>query len=70
MADFLDQNTDFVACFHNAEIIFDDDSHPNQFVNTPDQKEIVTVEDFIGDIARDERVKAVYLGHGAEAGHG
>lgn len=49
LADFLDQNPDFVACFHNAEIIFDDDSHPNQFVNSPDQKEIVTVEDFIGE---------------------
>jgi len=49
LADFLDQNSDFVACFHNAEIIFDDDSHPNQFVNAPDQKEIVTVEDFIGE---------------------
>ena len=48
MADFLDINPDYVACFHNAEIIFDDDSHPNQFVNQPDQKEIVTVEDFIG----------------------
>ncbi len=49
MVDFLDQNQDFVACFHNAEIIFDDDSHPNQFVNASDQKEIVTVEDFIGE---------------------
>lgn len=49
MADFLDANPDYVACFHNAEIIFDDDSHPNQFVNPPDQKEIVTVEDFIGE---------------------
>jgi glycosyltransferase involved in cell wall biosynthesis len=49
MVDFLDTHPDFVACFHNAEIIFDDDSHPNQFVNPPDQKEIVTVEDFIGE---------------------
>ncbi|PLK42587.1 glycosyltransferase [Emticicia sp. TH156] len=49
MADFLDTNPDYVACFHNAEIIFDDDSHPNQFVNPPDQKEIVSIEDFIGE---------------------
>jgi len=49
MVDFLDTQPDYVACFHNAEIIFDDDSHPNQFVNPPDQKEIVTVEDFIGE---------------------
>ena len=49
MVDFLDQSQDFVACFHNAEIIFDDDSHPNQFVNSADQKEIITVEDFIGE---------------------
>lgn len=49
MVDFLDTHPDYVACFHNAEIIFDDDSHPNQFVNPPDQKEIVTIEDFIGE---------------------
>ena len=49
LTDFLDQNLDFVACFHNAEIIFDDDSHPNQFVNAADQKEVVMVEDFIGE---------------------
>lgn len=49
MVDCLDQSQDFVACFHNAEIIFDDDSHPNQFVNSADQKEIITVEDFIGE---------------------
>lgn len=47
--DFLDKNPDFVACFHNAEIIYDDDSHPNMFVNQPDQKVITTVEDLIGE---------------------
>lgn len=47
--DFLDKNLDFVACFHNAEIIYDDDSHPNMFVNQPDQKVVTTVEDLIGE---------------------
>jgi glycosyltransferase involved in cell wall biosynthesis len=49
LVDFLDQNDDFVAAFHNAEIIFEDGSHPNLFVNQPDQKEVTTVEDFIGE---------------------
>jgi glycosyltransferase involved in cell wall biosynthesis len=50
LVDFLDKNTDFVACFHNAEVIFEDGTHPNEFVNPPDQKEITTVEDFIGEV--------------------
>lgn len=49
LVDFLDKNPDFVACFHNAEVIFEDGSHPNEFVNPPDQKEVTTIEDFIGE---------------------
>lgn len=47
--DFLDKNPDFVACFHNAEIVYDDGAHPNEFVNQPDQKEITGVEDLVGE---------------------
>jgi glycosyltransferase involved in cell wall biosynthesis len=32
--DFLDANPDFVACFHNALIHFEDGSHPDEYVNT------------------------------------
>lgn len=48
-ADLLDAEPDVVACFHNAEIVFEDGSFPNEFVNPPDQKIITTVEDLIGE---------------------
>lgn len=48
-ADLLDAEPDVVACFHNAEIVFEDGSFPNEFVNPPDQKLITTVEDLIGE---------------------
>jgi glycosyltransferase involved in cell wall biosynthesis len=48
-ADLLDNEPDVVACFHNAEIVFEDGSFPNEFVNFSDQKIITTVEDLIGE---------------------
>ena len=47
--DFLDKNPDFVACFHNALIHFEDDSYPDMYVNDETQKEITTIEDLIGE---------------------
>lgn len=47
--DFLDQNPDFVASFHNALIHFEDGSHPDYYVNDENQKAVVTLEDLIGE---------------------
>ena len=47
--DFLDKNSDFVACFHNAIIHFEDGSSPDSLVNNENQKQITTIEDLIGE---------------------
>ena len=47
--DFLDANPDFVACFHNALIHFEDGSHPDDYVNKPDQKVVTTLDDLVGE---------------------
>lgn len=47
--DFLDQNSEFVACFHNALIHFEDGSHPDEFVNDDTQRAITTIEDLVGE---------------------
>ena len=48
-ADFLDQNPDFVACFHNALIHFEDGSAPDAYVNDESQRIVTTIEDLIGE---------------------
>ena len=47
--DFLDQNPDFVACFHNALIHFEDGSAPDAYVNDESQRIVTTIEDLIGE---------------------
>jgi glycosyltransferase involved in cell wall biosynthesis len=47
--DFLEQNPDFVACFHNALIHFEDGSHPDEFVNNDSQRAITSIEDLVGE---------------------
>lgn len=47
--DFLDAHPDFIACFHNAIIRFDDGAFPDSHVNPPDQKEVVTLDDLVGE---------------------
>jgi glycosyltransferase involved in cell wall biosynthesis len=47
--DFLDKNPDFVSCFHNALIHFEDGSHPDIYVNDNTQKEVTGIEDLIGE---------------------
>jgi len=45
--DFLDQNPSASACFHNAEILFEDGSNkPNQIINTPNQAKWTYTKDF------------------------
>lgn len=47
--DFLDENLLASACFHNAEIIFEDGSgFAPQLINKPDQKKWVNSADFLG----------------------
>ena len=47
--DFLDANPNASACFHNAEIIFEDGSgFAPQLINKPDQKKWVSSQDFLG----------------------
>lgn len=46
--DFLDQHPNASACFHNAEIIYQDGSNrPSELINTPDQKPWVGTADFL-----------------------
>jgi len=47
--DFLDKNPDFVACFHNALIHFEDGSHPDMCVNDDHQRAVTTIEDLVGE---------------------
>lgn len=47
--DFLDNNPDFVACFHNALIHFEDGSAPDTYVNDASQREVTTIEDLVGE---------------------
>jgi glycosyltransferase involved in cell wall biosynthesis len=47
--DFLDNNPDFVACFHNALIHFEDGSHPDSYVNDATQRVVTTIEDLVGE---------------------
>lgn len=46
---FLDNNPDFVACFHNALIHFEDGSHPDMYVNDETQRAVTTIEDLVGE---------------------
>ena len=48
-ADFLDNNSDFVSCFHNAIIHFEDGSHPDTYVNDASQRVITTIKDLVGE---------------------
>ena len=47
--DFLDRNPDFVACFHNALIHFEDGSYPDGYVNDQTQQQVTTIEDLVGE---------------------
>ncbi len=48
--DFLDANPNASACFHNAEIIFEDGSgFEPQLINQPDQKKWINSADFLGE---------------------
>jgi len=46
---FLDAHPECSTCFHNAHIIWEDGSFAPEVVNGPDQKEISTVEDLVGE---------------------
>jgi glycosyltransferase involved in cell wall biosynthesis len=47
--DFLDNNPDFVACFHNALIHYEDGSAPDSYVNDETQRAVTTIEDLVGE---------------------
>jgi glycosyltransferase involved in cell wall biosynthesis len=46
--DMMDANPQYMACYHNAEVIYDDKSAPNYLFNTLKKKEI-TVDDLLGE---------------------
>lgn len=48
-ADFLDTHPDCSTCFHNAQIIWEDGTYAPELVNGPDQKEISTIDDLVGE---------------------
>ena len=46
--DFLDQHPHASACFHNAEMVFEDGTdRPTQLINSPNQKNWVATTDFL-----------------------
>lgn len=47
-AEFLDENLAYSACFHNAEVRFDDGSRPHYPLNVG-QKPVVTLDDLVGE---------------------
>lgn len=47
--DFLESHADCSACFHNAQIIWEDGAYAPELVNGPDQKEISTIDDLVGE---------------------
>jgi len=42
--DFLEANPDFAICFHNMQIIYENEPEKNRLSNPPEQKEITTIE--------------------------
>lgn len=46
--DLLDANPDFVACYHNALITYEDGS-PSHVLNPPNQPAVSTLDDLIGE---------------------
>ncbi len=47
--DFLEAHPDCSTCFHNAQIIWEDGTYAPELVNGPDQKEISTIDDLVGE---------------------
>ncbi|MBC8156391.1 MAG: glycosyltransferase [Bacteroidetes bacterium] len=47
--DFLESHPACSTCFHNAQIIWEDGSYAPELVNGPDQKEISTLDDLVGE---------------------
>lgn len=47
--EFMDAHPECSTCFHNAQIIWEDGTYAPELVNGPDQKEISTIEDLVGE---------------------
>lgn len=47
--DFMEAHPDCSTCFHNAQIIWEDGTYAPELVNGPNQKEISTVADLVGE---------------------
>ncbi len=47
--DFLENNPDFVICFHNSEVKSFEGNHPSYFLNNNIEKDVFTLDDLIGD---------------------
>ena len=43
--DFLDNNPDFAICFHNMQVIYEDDIKEPHHLFSTNQKEVITIED-------------------------
>jgi glycosyltransferase involved in cell wall biosynthesis len=43
--DFLEAHEDFAICHHNLNVIYDESTKESHFANSPDQKEVTTIED-------------------------
>ncbi len=49
-ADYLEVNPDVSACFHNAQILYEDNTgRTDELLNLPDQKPVITSTDLIAD---------------------
>lgn len=47
--DFLENNPEFVLCFHNAKVIFEEDTAKPYYFNNADQKAVLHFEDLSGN---------------------
>lgn len=47
--DFLESHPGCSTCFHNAQIIWEDGTYAPELVNGPDQQEISTLDDLVGE---------------------
>jgi glycosyltransferase involved in cell wall biosynthesis len=49
-ADYMEANAGVSACFHNAEIVYEDNTgRTDELLNAPDQKPVITATDLIAD---------------------
>lgn len=50
MVDFLDSQPDFAICFHNMQVIYEDNIKESHHLSSTNQEEVITIEDLVKSI--------------------